>query len=277
MANIILDTAAVFVLLFLGWRGARRGLVLSLCGLLAIVVAFAGAHYISGQFAEPVSKLLEPSIEYSIDKSLKSKIEEDPVSFQPAAAETPAPTGSADPAESSSPAPSSGSGEEEDTVTPDTLSLNQVLSVLSGAKFFRSLTESLTDKVKESLLTAASSAAEAIASYWALQLAEGLLFVLSFAVILLLWFLLSHALDLACRLPGLHTLNTAGGLIIGLVKGVLILMIVGLVLRTWTVVPSSALEKTVVLKYFVGADFLSAAVQTTPAVTETPQYSQFVG
>ena len=39
----ILDLIVIAVVALFVWRGAARGLVLSLCGLLAFVVAFAGA------------------------------------------------------------------------------------------------------------------------------------------------------------------------------------------------------------------------------------------
>ena len=42
---------------------------------------------------------------------------------------------------------------------------------------------------------------------------------------LLAWFLLSHALDLAFKLPILAEINLAGGLIIGLVKGGLLTVV----------------------------------------------------
>ena len=43
--------------------------------------------------------------------------------------------------------------------------------------------------------------------------------------ILLVWFLVSHALDLAFHLPILSQVNTAGGLLAGLVKGGLLAVV----------------------------------------------------
>ena len=43
--------------------------------------------------------------------------------------------------------------------------------------------------------------------------------LVSFALVLLLWLLLSRVLDLACKLPVLSTLNHWSGAALGLVKG----------------------------------------------------------
>ena len=57
-------------------------------------------------------------------------------------------------------------------------------------------------------------------------------------VILLVWFLLSHALDLAFQLPILAEVNTAGGLIVGLIKGGLVTVVLVWLGQLAGVVPS---------------------------------------
>ena len=66
---------------------------------------------------------------------------------------------------------------------------------------------------------------DALAGYLSKAIARALLFGGSFLVILLIWFLVSHALDLAFHLPILSQVNTAGGLIAGLVKGGLLAVV----------------------------------------------------
>ena len=71
----------------------------------------------------------------------------------------------------------------------------------------------------------AMSPLDALAGYLSKAIARALLFGGSFLVILLIWFLVSHALDLAFHLPILSQVNTAGGLIAGLVKGGLLAVV----------------------------------------------------
>ncbi|MPM82864.1 hypothetical protein SDC9_129926 [bioreactor metagenome] len=77
-------------------------------------------------------------------------------------------------------------------------------------------------------------------------------------VILLLWTLLSHALDLVAKLPVLHFFNKTGGFVLGTAKGVLVLFVV---LRAaeylGNFIPAGMAENTVLLKWFLTADPLA--------------------
>ena len=94
-----------------------------------------------------------------------------------------------------------------------------------------------------------TSAARAVADYLALELTRMFLFLVSFALVLLLWLLLSRVLDLACKLPVLSTLNHWSGAALGLVKGGLIVFILCWLLRG-SLISQEAVEGTVLLRFF---------------------------
>ena len=58
--SLVMDLilAAVLILFFV--RGVRRGLILTLCSLLAVFVAFFGGWYLSHHCAAPLQERLEP-------------------------------------------------------------------------------------------------------------------------------------------------------------------------------------------------------------------------
>ena len=58
--SLVLDLIVVAVLALFLWRGASKGLVASLCGLLAFVVAFAGA----GLAARTLSPMVADAISW---------------------------------------------------------------------------------------------------------------------------------------------------------------------------------------------------------------------
>ena len=58
----LFDILIVALLAFFAWRGASKGLVLSLCGLAAVAVAFFGAQFLSEQFCAPVANIIRPII-----------------------------------------------------------------------------------------------------------------------------------------------------------------------------------------------------------------------
>ena len=64
----LFDILIVALLAFFAWRGASKGLVLSLCGLAAVAVAFFGAQFLSEQFCAPVANIIRPVIAQSFQK-----------------------------------------------------------------------------------------------------------------------------------------------------------------------------------------------------------------
>ena len=56
MNYIIYDIIIAAALLFFLWRGYSKGLILTLCSLLAVFVSLIGASFLSNALAEPVAK-----------------------------------------------------------------------------------------------------------------------------------------------------------------------------------------------------------------------------
>ena len=74
MAFLIADGLVLAVLLIFACIGARRGLILSLCGLLAFVVAFLGASFAARTLSPVVADALEPKFAAAIEEQLNESI-----------------------------------------------------------------------------------------------------------------------------------------------------------------------------------------------------------
>lgn len=240
---LILDLAVLVVLALFAWRGAAKGFVLTLCGLLAVVVGFAGAFWISDRFSEPVGAFIQPyvqtQLENLLDDSLSQTTDPDsaPSSFSPGI-----------------PIPSANPEADPGTDTPVTepsVSLDEMLNALRESELFSGLLGSVSDAIRDGTLTVITSAAAAVAGFISCQLARVGLFLLSFVLILIVWWLLSHALDLAFRLPVLRTLNKTGGLILGLAKGLLLLLIACWALTTFNIVNADAVQQTYLFRHLL--------------------------
>lgn len=184
----IYDIVIVAVLAFFAWRGAKKGLILTLCGLVAIFVAFFGARFVSARFYDPISNIIEPAIYQSI------------LGVEP---------------------------EDAGAIEESTVTLPDLLDAIHSAGLYEGFSSFLDDAVQNDTVrqTAGLTAAQVLADYLSKLIAKTALFVLTFLVILLVWFLVAHVLDLAFHLPILSTLNTAGGLILGLIKAVIIIVV----------------------------------------------------
>lgn len=194
--DYIFDIIIAAILIFFAWRGAKKGLVLTLCGLVAVFVAFFGAQFVSGHFYGIVANVIEPGIYQSI------------VGVEP---EAPAPTEG-----------ENGEGEEETGV-----SFSELLDSIQDAGLFTGFSSFMEKAVADGSVRESKTMtpAQALADYLADVIAKAGLFALVFLVILLVWFLAAHALDLAFHLPILSTVNTAGGLVLGLIKAVMVVLV----------------------------------------------------
>lgn len=229
MTYLLFDVAIVAVLAFFAWRGARRGFVLTLCGLLAVIVAIVGANLISNALAPRVADLLEPHFAAVIEEHLDAAIQ-----------------GQGDPAASPSP---EGDGPDEDSIP-----LQGVLDLLREmGGFYEKAADSIQASIEAGLTQAAADVAASVAASVAQSVAQLVLFLVCFVAILVAWWLLSHALDLVAKLPGLSFLNQTAGGLLGLCKGVLLLMLALFLLRLAGMEPpQEVVEQTYLLRLFMG-------------------------
>ena len=192
---IVIDLILLAILLFFMAMGAKRGFVLTFCSLVAVIVALVGANFLANTLTPAVSKAIEPTIETTIQTALESQVQ----SLQ-------------------------------DTATGETLT-----AIRDKGGLYALVADAMADALEQvdlspTVAQVATQAATAVAT----QLAHGLLFLVAFFLVLLGWTLLSHALDLVAKLPGLSSLNGLLGGVVGLVKGLIIAYIVVWVLYALT-------------------------------------------
>lgn len=224
---LILDLAVLLVLLLFAALGARRGLILSLCGLAALLVAVLGASFTARTLSPMVADALEPRFASAIEAQLNESLQEQ------------AQEGAA-------------------ALTPEDVPLDGVLNALRDMGFYETLIDRVDQAVEAGMTHAAASAAASVAAAVAQSVAYAVLFLAAFLIILILWKLLSHALDLVARLPGLHFLNKTGGALFGLVQACIVLWIALWVLQFWGgVLPADAAQRTHLLAFFMEHDPIS--------------------
>lgn len=222
MAFLIADGLVLAVLLIFACIGARRGLILSLCGLLAFVVAFLGASFAARALSPVVADALEPKFAAAIEEQLNESIRQQAEAGEAA------------------------------VLSPDDVPLEGVLDALREMGFYETLINTVDRAVESGMTAVAASAAAAVAAAIAQSAAYLILFLLGFFLILLAWRLLSRALDLVARLPGLHFLNKTGGALFGLVQGCIILFVAAWLLQFFgQMLPRELVEQTVLLKFFM--------------------------
>lgn len=226
MSNLVIDIVILGFLALSALMGYRRGLILTLCGFLAVFVAFFGATTVSNTMAEPLSRTLQPGLESNIQRFLDDRL-------------------SPDAQGNAAPVIPGDTSEEEHVV----VSVEEALTLLKDTRFYRGFAETFQDMVDKGMAAVTADAPRIISSYIATQVARTILFYLAFLLILVLWAMLSHALDLAFKLPVLSTLNAWFGALLGLIRGCVVLFILCWLLGDG-ILPRDVVDGTVLLHFF---------------------------
>ena len=191
--SLMFDLALIAVLLIFAVLGARRGMVLSLCSLAAVILALVGGTLVADKLTPPLAAQIAPAVEGLLSEHLEKLM-----SYGTQALE------------------------ETEGFLP-----HIIQSVLEQQDWL-----SVTDSFLPEFTLAVTEA-----------ILHPILFLIAFVLILILWYFISHALDLVARLPVLNLLNMAGGFLIGIVKGMLFLIVVWLAIQTFRpdLIPSDVL------------------------------------
>ena len=239
---VIMDAAAVGAAALLAAIGAWRGLWKTVTGIAAFVAAMILAGMITSALAGPltdraVAYVMEQA-EDLIQERIQSKTQETAESLEAAIADVQSASGF-------------------DKVT-ETLPLSQIPSFLERIGLNGERKSALMDRIREQLDSLGQSTADSarvaleevvrqIVGPAVRSALYGLSFVLLSFVLRLLLKNVGKALG---EVPGLKTVNRAGGLVLGLAEGVVLLTVASWILRTaGFTVEAPPLSDTVVLRF----------------------------
>ncbi len=218
MGYLIFDLVILAVLAVFTIRGAMRGFVLSLCSLLAVVVAFVGAGVLARTLSPVVAQALEPKFSAAIEAQLEETIH---------------------------------ASRGDASAALEELPLSGVLELLREMGLYDSLIDKVDRAVEDGLTHAAAGAAAKVAAALAQSAAYQIIFAVSFFLLLIAWQIVSRALDLVARLPGLETLNKSMGALFGLLQAWIVVCILAWLLRFGNLVDQETVQQTVLLRFFM--------------------------
>ena len=222
MSLLFYDAAIVVILLVFLLLGAHKGFILSLCGMIAILVALGGGAFGAKTLAPKVSEALEPrfavAIEAKLNEEIAASISEGRTEF------------------------------EENTLTG-------ILGFLSSLGLYQELAQAVEDAIESGMTTVAATAAAKAAAALAEAIAYPLLFLIIFFLVMIAWTLASHLLDLAFHFPVLNGLNRLGGALLGLVKGTVAVFLLVWLMRHFAMLPlPEELAQTKLLQFFANTN-----------------------
>lgn len=185
------DLILLLILLVFMLSGYRKGLILSLCSLLILVVSCLGATVAQQALTPKVSESIKPQVAAYVSELLEQQV-----------------------AESTNTAISESSGV---TIGGQSVSLEELLELLR--RFGIDAETTVQNTVSSASEPLVEAAAEAVSDAIVDAVAGLLIFLAAFLIIFLLLHGLELGLNTVDRLPVIHTLNHLSGGLIGLISG----------------------------------------------------------
>lgn len=196
---MIVDVILLLILLVCALSGYRRGLLLGLMSLLVAVLCCLGATAARNTLTPRAVEWLEPRLEAAILPSVETELRQEARQTLEQA------------------------GEVGFTVAGQTMTVSDLTAFLR--QFGIDVETTVTEGAADALEPVAQAAARALARTFAEKLAGALIFFGVFLILYLALRSVALAVNLVDRLPVIHGFNRAGGLLLGLGGGLLVMVI----------------------------------------------------
>lgn len=224
MTPFLLDLAIFGIVAFCAWRGYKNGLVRGVFGIVCLIISLAIANAAAQAYSKDALPILMPFASGLVDSTL-SDMEENDIRYQPLA-------------------------HDHDIDDPEFgtayMALRQIgLPEVAAVNLAKQVSES----------TDGSSPHNAFIDLLAEKLTSTLSYVAVFAIAFLIpaivFAVIGNLIGFVFSLPGLKYVDMVSGAVLGFVKGAIITLTIGLVIRYFGVLILPTLERTRLLSALV--------------------------
>lgn len=244
--NLLIDIALVLIVVYTTWRGFRNGFIRGIFGILAIIIAIYGANLIAKAYSDNFTGMLEPFVSGIIDKAYTDVMN----NGEPEALGEEQTT---DGAESSGGAGmESGSKDEKPKSVYDTsYETLRKIGISEGAA------KQIAGKVAAKIEAVGQQMSADLTGVLCSALAYIAVFAVAFILIAIIFAVIGNIINLAFSIPGLESVDRIIGLVLGLLKGLLLVFTLALVIRYLGLLAPETIGKTTVLKYILNVNPLA--------------------
>ena len=200
---MIIDVILILILIGLILSGYRRGLLMSLMGLIIVLLCCLGAAAAQRTLTPAVTAYLEPKIAAALEPEVESYI----------AGQTQQTLEDAE--------------KQGLTVDGEQLSLDDIAEMLQD--FGLDADQTITSGVSDALQPATDAVAGDIAHLVALRIAGTFVFIAAWVILYLVLHNLALALNMVNRLPVIRTCNRIGGAVLGALEGLIPMVVIAAV------------------------------------------------
>jgi hypothetical protein len=255
--TVLVDVLILAILVYCGWVGCKKGLILGICNLIALVIAIYAANLLavtySGEFTGALSPFLSSMVDNAVVEVVRSETSDEPAADGEGLIASLIDGATAD------------DDEDEDTSTVvDYRDAGTVREITVKTLQKLGITEGAAEKIAEETEAELEDdvASPAIKQIITEKLCDVIAFVALFAVafmlIIIVFSVIENVINLEFRLPNMRYIDCISGTALGLARGFLAVLLVGWVMRYMGLLfKEDAMASTVFLKLAMNSDIIS--------------------
>ncbi|MBO7738887.1 MAG: CvpA family protein [Oscillospiraceae bacterium] len=214
--SLIIDLILIAIVAFCAWNGYRKGFIMGISGILALIVAFYGAQIVADTYSQEFNSMLKPFVSGIVDSAVAKVQEGTAESFD---------------------------NEDVYEVTYD---------ALGNIGILKSAARDIADEIAQKVERTGQTMREEIVSVLCSKISYILTVVVVFLLILIVFTVIANTINLAFKLPGLEFINELFGALFGFAKGAVIIVAIAWVMRYLGVlIDEDIVNKTVLLEWLM--------------------------
>lgn len=223
--STVIDIALVLIVAFCAWRGFRNGVIRGICGVLAIIISLYGANLIAKAYSGEFTGMLEPFVSGVVDNAVGKVL---------------------------------GTGEDSEE-NPDVIltddEKSDVYTVSYTALKNLGIADNAATLLAEKVGGEMDDIGQGMTANITVKLCEALAYIavfgISFILLSIIFAVIGNIINLAFSIPGIEQLDRIIGIILGLVKGLLIVFALAVIVRYIGLLSAGTIRETVILNYIL--------------------------
>lgn len=233
--SIVLDIVLVAIVALCCWRGFRTGIINGVSWIVALVIAIYGANLVAAAYYSEFSEMLTPFAQGVVENTLMGDEKDE-------------------------------DGNYTSVISPD-LPLDEVekLDVYEVSKAVLKRL-GIADEAAESIARETAETNDKVGIQMTAELTELLcdraafvaVFAIAFTLIAIVFTVIGNVFDLSFGLPGHENLNHITGAALGIIRGLVIILVLGCLGRYLGIfISAGTMDKTLIFKHLVEANKLA--------------------
>ena len=215
--HIIIDVLLIVIIAFCAWRGFKNGIILGICGILALVISITGANIVAKSYSSVFVDAMQPFVSGIVDGTVSKVINPEPTDVlkYPLSA-----------------------AEKRDTFYVSYSAMKELRLADKTAEAIAQDTyehsEAVNQKMNNNITLALSK-----------SLAFMLTFIICFAILAIVFAVLGSLISIKFNIPQIGKVDWIAGIVLGLIRGIMIVLVLVMAFRVLNMfVPENIIGKT---------------------------------